>query len=447
MFLTSEDFLSEFGFAITTSLWMILGIALIFAVYLVFSAAFSFFYGIYAKGKQANGFGSLKTVTFGDESAVVANRVASVLGVLTLFFLWGLATESKLLPFSLPGPFNGDAQFEYTAKNAAGEVDKGTVTFRVSKQGAEVEKLEAPATSDGFAKDDVVMMNERRSKIVKAQNNDEGGKEEGYTITEINGQPIQADSVVQVDGGEVLFTKRGSFSIRPSGGMTMEPLFLPPPEKVWSTFVQLHNEGYQNVSLWENVFWSLARVVIGFALGCLFGIPLGYAMGLTGWLRGWFDPIVEFMRPVPPLALIPLIIIWFGIGEQGKISLLFLAALWIMTIAARSGVSGVNISKVHAAYSLGASKRQILTRVIIPNSLPDIFTGARVAMGVCWGTVVAAELVAAEKGVGKMIIAASKFQLTDIVIVGIIIIGIIGFGIEVLMRIIEKRLIPWKGRG
>jgi|GEM_PF-1762080 len=256
MFLTSEDFLSEFGFAITTSLWMILGIALIFAVYLVFSAAFSFFYGIYAKGKQANGFGSLKTVTFGDESAVVANRVASVLGVLTLFFLWGLATESKLLPFSLPGPFNGDAQFEYTAKNAAGEVDKGTVTFRVSKQGAEVEKLEAPATSDGFAKDDVVMMNERRSKIVKAQNNDEGGKEEGYTITEINGQPIQADSVVQVDGGEVLFTKRGSFSIRPSGGMTMEPLFLPPPEKVWSTFVQLHNEGYQNVSLWENVFWS-----------------------------------------------------------------------------------------------------------------------------------------------------------------------------------------------
>ena len=447
MFFTSEDFISEFGFAITTSLWMIVGIALIFAIYLVFSAAFAFIYGLYAKGKEAKGFGSLKTVTFGDESAVVANRVASVLGVLTLFFLWGLATESKLLPFSLPGPFNGTSSFEYTAKNAAGETDKGTVTFRVSKQGAEVEKLVAPETSDGFAKDDVVMLLERRSKIVKAQNNDEGGKDEGYTITEINGQPIQADDVVAVDGADVLFTKRGSFSIRPDEGMTMEALFLPPPEKVWSTFLQLHNEGYQGVSLWENVFWSLARVVIGFALGCLFGIPLGYAMGLTGWLRGWFDPIVEFMRPVPPLALIPLIIIWFGIGEQGKISLLFLAALWIMTIAARSGVSGVNISKVHAAYSLGASKGQILTRVIIPNSLPDIFTGARVAMGVCWGTVVAAELVAAEKGVGKMIIAASKFQLTDIVIVGIIIIGIIGFGIEVLMRMIEKRLIPWKGRG
>lgn len=447
MFFTNEDFISEFGFAITTSLWMIVGIALIFAVYLVFSAAFAFIYGLYAKGKEAKGFGSLKTVTFGDESAVVANRVASVLGVLTLFFLWGLATESKLLPFSLPGPANGDYSFEYTAKNAAGETDKAKVSFRISKQGEEVEKLVAPETSEGFAKDDAVMLFERRSKILRAQNNDEGGKDGVYTITEINGQSVKADDVVAVDGADILLTKRGSFSIRPDEGMTMEALFLPPPEKVWSTFVQLHNEGYQGVSLWENVFWSLARVVIGFALGCLFGIPLGYAMGLTGWLRGWFDPIVEFMRPVPPLALIPLIIIWFGIGEQGKISLLFLAALWIMTIASRSGVSGVNISKVHAAYSLGASKPQILTRVIIPNSLPDIFTGARVAMGVCWGTVVAAELVAAEKGVGKMIIAASKFQLTDIVIVGIIIIGIIGFGIEVLMRMIEKRLIPWKGRG
>ncbi len=447
MFFTDPDFLTEFGFAITTSLWMIVGIAGIFVIYLIFSAAFSFLYNIYTRGKEAKGFGSLKTVTFGDESSVIANRVASVLGVITIFFLWGLATESKLLPFSLPGPANGDYQFEYTAKNANGDTDSAVIQFRIAKQGAEVEKLEAPATSEGFAKDDAVMMIERRSKIFKPQNNDDGGKEDGYEITEINGEPVAREQVIEIDGGEVLYTKRGSFSIRPSGGMTMEALFLPPPEKVWSTFLELNSDGYQGVSLWENVFWSLARVVIGFALGCLFGIPLGYAMGLNGWLRGWFDPIVEFMRPVPPLALIPLVIIWFGIGEQGKISLLFLAALWIMTIAARSGVSGVNISKVHAAYSLGASKTQILTRVIMPNSLPDIFTGARVAMGVCWGTVVAAELVAAEKGIGKMIIAASKFQLTDIVIVGIVIIGIIGFGIEVLMRIIEKRLIPWKGRG
>lgn len=185
---------------------------------------------------------------------------------------------------------------------------------------------------------------------------------------------------------------------------------------------------------------------MGFLAGTIIGIPLGYAMGLSDWFRGWFDPIVEFMRPVPPLALIPLFIIWFGIGEESKIGLLFLAALWIMAISARSGVSGVAISKVHAAYSLGASKWQILSKVIIPNSLPEIFIGARVAMGVCWGTVVAAELVAAEKGIGKMITVASKFQRTDIMIIGIIVIGVIGFLIEVGMRMMENRLIPWKGR-
>jgi taurine transport system permease protein len=101
---------------------------------------------------------------------------------------------------------------------------------------------------------------------------------------------------------------------------------------------------------------------------------------------------------------------------------------------------------VHAAYSLGASKTQILRKVIIPNSLPEIFTGARVAMGVCWGTVVAAELVAAEKGLGMMIMVAAKFQLTDIVIVGIILIGVIGFAIDIGIRKLEGWLVPWKGK-
>jgi taurine transport system permease protein len=182
-------------------------------------------------------------------------------------------------------------------------------------------------------------------------------------------------------------------------------------------------------------------------LGAIVGIPLGYAMGLSDWFRGWFDPIVEFMRPVPPLALIPLVIIWAGIGETGKVILLFLASLWIMTIAARAGVSGVQITKVHAAYSLGASKWQLMRYVIMPNSLPEIFTGARVAMGVCWGTVVAAELVAAEKGAGMMIMVASRFQLTDIVLMGIILIGVVGYGIDIAMRKCEDVMVPWKGKG
>ena len=250
-----------------------------------------------------------------------------------------------------------------------------------------------------------------------------------------------------MDHGTVSLTPKGTLSFQPDKGWQMEPIWMPAPEKVAARFWEIAQNGYQNTSLWAHLGSSLMRVLAGFVLGSVVGIPLGYAMGLSGWFRGWFDPIVEFMRPVPPLALIPLVIIWFGIWEQGKIVLLFLAALWIMVIAARSGVSGVKISKIHAAYSLGASKWQIMRHVIIPNSLPDIFTGARVAMGVCWGTVVAAELVAAEKGAGMMIIAASKFQLTDIVVMGIILIGVIGYGIDILMRIAEKKLVPWKGRG
>jgi taurine transport system permease protein len=227
----------------------------------------------------------------------------------------------------------------------------------------------------------------------------------------------------------------------------MEPIWLPAPVAVVQRIGEIADEGFRGSTLAEHLGYSLFRVIVGFFFGALVGIPLGYAMGLSNWFRGWFDPIVEFMRPVPPLALIPLVIIWAGIGEVGKIILLFLAALWIMAIAARSGVSGVKISKVHAAYSLGATKWQIMRHVIIPNSLPDIFTGARVAMGVCWGTVVAAELVAAEKGAGMMIMVASKFQNTDIVIMGIILIGVIGFGIDMLMRWAERVLVPWKGKG
>ncbi len=441
--------LQEIITTLGTTFWMILGILGIFAIYLAVSGVCSIVYNMYMRGKDAaRGYTSLKTVTFGDESAVTGNRAASVAAVVTLFLFWGIATGSKLLPPILPGPFVGDASFSYTATNAAGQTADATVYVRVHEAAnKEAKKPEFTETATGFAKSDAIVVPERRTKIIKVQSNDDGGTEDGFKITAVNGQAIAPNQAVTIDAGEVFMTRKGSLSVRPASGLTMEALYLPPPEQAWKRFLNVWENGYLGVGLWENVTWSLIRVVFGFALGCLFGIPLGFAMGLNSWLRGWFEPIVEFMRPVPPLALIPLIIIWFGIGEQGKISLLFLAALWIMTIAARAGVSGVNIAKIHAAYSLGATKKQILSKVILPNSLPEIFTGARVAMGVCWGTVVAAELVAAEKGAGKMIIAASKFQLTDIVIIGIIIIGIIGYGIDVLMRMAENKLVPWKGRG
>ncbi|WP_297777503.1 ABC transporter permease subunit [uncultured Roseovarius sp.] len=419
-------------------------IILLLYVAIFTGAFFAVRFGV-RKFRQMNDYTSLKTVTFGDESAVRPDRWASVISVVTIFLLWGAFTGSKWVPLHAPGPFVGDTEFTYTLEGPDGTRDDATVTVRVFKIG---ETVETPVVDPGddIAKNDVLTVGAWRSQLLLMDKNDEVTRDQGAKVVAIDGKPVSDGQTVDVAAGTVAVTAKGSLNFAPAKGMQMEPIWLPPPEAVVSRLIEVSKQGYQNFTLWEHLYWSLFRVIVGFALGALVGIPLGYAMGLSDWFRGWFDPIVEFMRPVPPLALIPLVIIWAGIGESGKIILLFLAALWIMTISARAGVSGVAISKVHAAYSLGASKWQLMRHVIVPNSLPEIFTGARVAMGVCWGTVVAAELVAAEKGAGMMIMVASRFQLTDIVLMGIILIGIIGYGIDILMRKAETWLVPWKGR-
>ncbi|MGR3491026.1 MAG: ABC transporter permease [Shimia sp.] len=411
-------------------------------------------------------FRSLKTVTFGDESAVRANRIASVVSLLVVFFLWAAFTNGNLPVPKMPGPFAGQTSFTYTLSLPDGRSDDAEVTLIVFpedqieiREDGQARRLtvDDPEVDPGpgFAKNDGYALPRYGTEVANVFRNDEVSRSDGAFVSAINGIPVEPASedgstdatVVTIPGGTVRLTPKGTPLFQPDTGLRMPRLYLPAPDVTWTRFMQLNREGYRGFTLIEHTWASLYRVILGFFFGALIGIPLGYAMGLTDWARGWFDPIVEFMRPVPPLALIPLMIIWFGIGDVSKVILLFLAALWIMAIAARSGVSGVRITKVHAAYSLGASKWQILSRVIIPNSLPEIFTGARVAMGVCWGTVVAAELVAAEKGLGMMIMVASKFQLTDIVIVGIILIGIIGFLIDVGIRAIERALVPWKGKG
>jgi len=232
-----------------------------------------------------------------------------------------------------------------------------------------------------------------------------------------------------------------------AGGPLIKPFFLPSPISVFQRFLTISTDGFRNFTLLEHLWASVYRILMGFGLGCLVGIPVGFAMGLSNVARSVFDPLIELYRPVPPLAFIPLMILWLGIEDSSKITLLFLAAFAIMVIAARAGVANVKLSKVHAAYSLGASRVQVLFHVILPNALPDIFTGMRVAMGVCWGTVVAAEIVAGESGVGFMIMTASKFLQTDTVFLGIIVIGAIGYLIDIVMRRLETRLVPWKGKG
>jgi taurine transport system permease protein len=226
----------------------------------------------------------------------------------------------------------------------------------------------------------------------------------------------------------------------------VKPLFLPSPQAVLTKFIQVWNEGFTNTPFLEHVGVSAARVFGAFILACLVGIPLGIAMGMSPLVRGIFDPPIEFYRPIPPLAYLPLIIIWFGIGETSKVLLIFLSVLAPVALGARSGVKSAAIEQIHAAYSFGASRWQVMRHVILPSALPEILTAMRIGIGFGWTTLVAAEMVAATKGLGYMVLTASQFLQTSTVIMGIIVIAVIAYAFDMLMRWIERKVVPWKGR-
>ena len=226
----------------------------------------------------------------------------------------------------------------------------------------------------------------------------------------------------------------------------IKPLFLPSPWAIAQKFITIATEGFADHTLLEHVSTSVARVFGALALACVTAIPIGLAMGMSRIMRGVFDPPIEFYRPVPPLAYLPLMIVWFGIGELSKVLLIFLAIFAPVAIGTRSGVRSAAIEQIHAAYSLGASRWQVLWQVILPAALPEIITSVRIGMGVGWTTLVAAEMVAATNGIGFMVLSASQFLQTSIVMLGIIIIAAIAYAFDFVMRMLEHRLVPWKGR-
>ena len=226
----------------------------------------------------------------------------------------------------------------------------------------------------------------------------------------------------------------------------VKPLFLPSPLAVWDKFVLALTEGVSNSTLTQHTLASLARVFGAFALALATAVPIGILMGVNRFVRGLFDPIIEFYRPLPPLAYLPLVIIWLGIGEFPKVFLIFLAIFAPMAIAARAGVRSVSTEQIHAAYAMGASRGQVISQVIMKAALPEIFTGMRIGIGVGWTTLVAAEMVAANRGLGFMVLNAAENLESDTVIMGILIIGIFAFAFDLLIRYLEKVLIPWKGR-
>ena len=203
-----------------------------------------------------------------------------------------------------------------------------------------------------------------------------------------------------------------------------------------------------SVPMLDGHIWdSLFRVIVALTLGILLGVPLGIYMGVSRFFKSFFDPLIELYRPVPPLAWAPLILTIFGIQDDGKIFLLFMVAFAIMVISARTGASGTQLSKIRASHSLGATNQQIMRHVILPNAMPEILTGIRIAVGVCWGTLVAAEMLAGTTGLGFIENVARTVADYELIWVTIILLGMLGLLFDMIMRWVISKTIPWRGKG
>ncbi|MDR6296806.1 taurine ABC transporter permease TauC [Pantoea dispersa] len=224
------------------------------------------------------------------------------------------------------------------------------------------------------------------------------------------------------------------------------PLFLPPPQQVLHKLLVIAGpQGFMDATLWQHLGASLTRMLVALFFAALIGIPVGIAMGLSAAVRGLLDPLIELYRPVPPLAYLPLMVIWFGIGETSKILLIYLAIFAPVTLSTLAGVKNTQQVRIRAAQALGATRGQLLRFVILPGALPEILTGLRIGLGVGWSTLVAAELIAATRGLGFMVQSAGEFLATDVVLAGIAVIALIAFSLELGLRALQRRLTPWNG--
>jgi len=238
----------------------------------------------------------------------------------------------------------------------------------------------------------------------------------------------------------------------------VKPLYLPPPADVWHAFVRANTWhqvapgvprevlGEQNYFLWEHLIASLQRIFIGVGFAIVFGVLLGFAMGASKWISTAVEPYLNFLRALPPLGYFSLLIVWFGIGDTSKIWLLFLAAFPAVTVATLAGVIGVKRDYIHAARALGASHTQVIARVIMPASVPEIVNGIRLAVGFAWTTVVAAELNNGIPGIGGLAYVAGTQLRTPLVIACIVVIGITAQLLDSVIKWLGLLAAPWKGR-
>lgn len=224
------------------------------------------------------------------------------------------------------------------------------------------------------------------------------------------------------------------------------PIALPPPKAVFRAFVMLFTRGYGGHNVWLDIGASVMRVAIGFGGAVMIGVPVGLLMARIGLVFRIIDPFLQFIRPVPPLAYIPLLVVWFGIGELPKVVLILVGTIPVIIIGTISGVKATPPLRLAVARTLGVSERQIFQHVVLPSALPEIFTAARVGIGVAWSCLVAAELIAADQGLGWLVQYAGQALQVAVVIAGIIIIGILGYIMELMIRLVEKHAVPWRGK-
>lgn len=221
---------------------------------------------------------------------------------------------------------------------------------------------------------------------------------------------------------------------------------IPSPQSVWESFVDVLFNGYKGHSLLEHLGTSMQRLMIAYLLVVVTAVPLGLLSGYNSKIRAILEPIVEFYRPLPPLAYYTILVLWMGIDESSKLALLYLAGFAPVYISCVAGVIRIKEDYINGALTLGANKRQIFFYVVFPAALPDVFTGLRTALGVEYTTLVAAEMVAATAGMGWLVLDASNYLRSDTVFMGVIIMGITGILLDRIIRLIEKKVIHWKGK-
>ncbi|TWP34448.1 ABC transporter permease [Leekyejoonella antrihumi] len=244
-------------------------------------------------------------------------------------------------------------------------------------------------------------------------------------------------SVVSIVGALVIWELIAVLIVR-------DPVFLPTPIATVGALIHYWDRPYpsQGKPLWYDTYISLIRILVGFAIGTIIGIIIGGLMAAVRPIRSIIDPFIELTRPLPPLAFIPLLLVWFGLGETPKIVLITIGVIPIVTVSTAAAITDVPAELLHAARCLGASEFQTAVYVQIRAALPQIITGMRLAMGISWTSIVAAEFVAATAGLGYVILQAGQFLRTDLIFAGVLIIAVLGITLDALLRLLKSRIDP-----